>query len=97
MKHWSILTDDMSTCYITHLNVVHVHHIFNGSRKAASEKRGFLVPLHPTLHLYGPDSVHQNPNKGLDLMLKQKCQRYYEEHYGSREDFIKEFGKSYIE
>lgn len=95
-KCWSILTEDMHSCYITHLPVVHIHHIFNGSRKAASEERGFLVPLHPTLHIYGPDSVHQAPNRGLDLMLKQKCQGYYETHYGTREQFIQEFGKSYL-
>lgn len=93
---WSVLTNDMHSCYITHLNVVHVHHVFNGNRKAASEAGGFLVPLHPTLHTNGPDSVHRKPNQGLDLMLKQKCQRYYEEHYGTRDEFIKEFGRSYL-
>lgn len=36
------------------------------------------------------------PNQGLDLRLKQECQRYYEEHYGTREKFIKEFGRSYL-
>ena len=49
-KCWSVLTDDMSSCYITHLGVVHIHHVFNGSRKAASEERGFLVPLRVLLH-----------------------------------------------
>lgn len=34
--------------------------------------------------------------KGLDLKLKRMAQRYYENHYGSREDFIKEFGKNYL-
>lgn len=95
-KCWSVLTDDMHSCYITHLPVVHIHHVFNGSRKAASEKRGFLVPLHLTLHTNGPDSVHMKPNQGLDLRLKQECQRYYKEHYGTREEFIKEFGRSYL-
>ena len=95
-KCWSVLTDDMGSCYITHLGVVHINHVFNGIRKKASEERGFLVPLHPTLHTYGPDSVHRKPNQGLDLMLKQKCQRYYEEHYGTRDEFIKEFGRSYL-
>lgn len=96
MKLWSVLTDDMKSCYVTHSPTVHIHHVFNGNRKKASEKRGFLVPLHPALHTYGPDSVHHNPNKGLDLRLKQECQRYYEEHYGTRAEFIKEFGKSYL-
>lgn len=96
MKMWSVLTDDMSRCYITGLNVVHIHHVFNGSRKKASEKYGFLVPLHPTLHIYSPDSVHMSPNKGLDLKLKQDCQTYFENHYGSRKEFIKIFGRSYL-
>lgn len=46
-KCWSVLTDNMGRCYITGLNVVAIHHVFGGSRKAASEKYGFLVPLHP--------------------------------------------------
>lgn len=96
MKVWSVLTNDMDHCYVTGSNVIHIHHIFNASRKNASEKRGFLVPLHPNLHTNGPDSVHTKPNQGLDLNLKQKCQKYYEEHYGSRTDFIQEFGRSYL-
>ena len=95
-KCWSVLTDDMYHCYITGLNVVAVHHVFNGSRKTASEKYGFLVPLHPTLHNLSPDSVHMAPNRGLDLRLKQECQRYFEEHCGSREEFIEIFGRSYL-
>jgi len=35
-------------------------------------------------------------NKPLDLALKTKAQAYYEEHYGSREDFVREFGRSYL-
>lgn len=95
-KLWSIFTDNLYDCYITHLPVVHIHHVFGGSRKGASEKYGFLVPLHPTLHLYGPDSVHNAPNKGLDLRLKQECQRYFEEKHGTREEFIRIFGRSYL-
>lgn len=96
MKYWSVLTDDMHSCYVTKLNVVHIHHVFNGSRKKASEKYGFMVPLHPILHTMGPDSVHMAPNKGLDLQLKQKCQKYFEENYGSRQEFIDIFGRSYL-
>ena len=35
-------------------------------------------------------------NKPFDLALKTKAQTYYEEHYGTREDFRREFGKSYL-
>lgn len=46
------------------------------------------------LHENYPDSVHQNPNKGIDLELKQMAQKYFEEHYGTREEFREIFGKS---
>ena len=41
------------------------------------------------------DGVHHN--RILDLKLKKFAQKYYEEHYGNRTDFIKEFGKNYLD
>jgi hypothetical protein len=35
-------------------------------------------------------------NKQLDLRLKQECQRRWEVKYGTREDFIREFGRNYL-
>ena len=95
-KLWSIFTNDLGRCYITKSYPVEIHHVFPGSRRKTCEKYGFIVPLYPTLHQNDPDSVHKAPNRGLDLKLKQVSQRYYEEHYGTREEFIKEFGKSYL-
>jgi hypothetical protein len=46
--------------------------------------------LHPNGVFAGKDA------KAVDLKLKTDCQRYYEEHYGMREDFVREFGKSYL-
>lgn len=59
-----------------------------------SEEYGFVIPIAPHLHEFTPESVHGNPNKGLDLKLKQMAQRYFEEHYGTREEFIQAFGKN---
>lgn len=59
-----------------------------------SEEYGFVIPLAPHLHEFTPESVHGNPNSGLDLELKQMAQRYFEEHYGTREEFIQVFGKN---
>ena len=55
---------------------------------------GFVIPIAYYLHENYPDSVHQNPNKGIDLELKQMAQKYFEEHYGTREEFREIFGKS---
>ena len=63
------------------------HHIFPGSRRKNSERYGFKVWLCTNHHTIGKDSVHENPNTGLDLQLKQKAQRYFEENIGDR-DFL---------
>lgn len=93
----SILTDDLKHCYVTGSNNVAIHHVFPGTgRRKLCEKYGFIVPLEPRLHNMSNESVHNNPNKGLDLQLKQESQRYFEKYFGSRQEFIKEFGKSYL-
>lgn len=96
-KMWSSLTDDMDHCYVTGNPNIAIHHVFPGvGRRKLCEKYGFIVPLTPELHNMSSESVHGNPNKSLDLKLKQKCQKYFEKHYGSRKEFILSFGKSYL-
>ena len=91
---YSAFTDDLSHCYLTRSNVVHIHHIFGASNRKRSEKYGFILPLHPRMHNMSNEGVHFN--KPLDLKFKRMAQEYYESHFGTREDFIKEFGKSYL-
>ena len=92
----SVFTSDMDHCYYTGLPEPHIHHIFPGSRRRLSEKYGFVIPLAPYLHVCAKGSVHENPNHGLDLQLKQKAQRYFEENIGDRDEFRKIFGKSWL-
>ena len=96
-KLWSVFTDDMDHCFFTGTPYCERHHIFGSANRNLSEKYGFVIPLAPYLHNFAPNSVHGNPNHGLDLELKKLAQKYYEEHVGSREDFIKEFGQSWME
>lgn len=91
---FSVFTDDMYHCFYTGYAPVERHHIFGGSRKEQSEKRGFIIPLRPDLHPNGASAGKDA--KAIDTELKQMAQRYYEEHYGTREDFRKEFGKSHL-
>lgn len=94
-KLWSVFTDDMEHCIYTGSPYVERHHIFGGANKWRSEKYGFIAPLRPDLH---PNGVHAGKDSRLiDQALKKMAQTYYENHYGTREDFIKEFGKSYLE
>lgn len=91
---WSVFTDDMEHCYFTGTPYCHRHHIFYGPYRNKSEEYGFVIPLASQLHEFEPESVHGNPNQGLDLQLKQMAQQYFEEHYGTREEFIRIFGKN---
>ena len=96
-KLWSVFTDDMEHCYLTGSYQCHRHHIFYGlgGQKKKSEKYGFIIPIHPRWHNMSNDGIHEG-NRELDLKFKRMAQEYYEEHYGTREDFRKEFGKSYL-
>lgn len=84
----------MDHCFYTGSPVVERHHIFGAYNRERSERHGFVIPLRPDLHpngaLAGPDA------KRVDRLLKQMAQRYFEEHYGTRAEFIQEFGKSYL-
>lgn len=97
-KLWSVLTDDLQHCYVSGNTNIAIHHVFYGQNgnRLRCERYGFLVPLRPDLHNMNKNSLHDNPNKGLDIELKKKAQTYYETHNGSRKDFIREFGKSWL-
>ena len=95
-KLWSVLTDNLEHCYVTGSNHVAIHHVFYGPLRKKSEEYGFLVPLRPDIHNMSKHSLHDNPNKGLDLELKKKAQTYYEAHYGTRKEFRAEFGQSWL-
>lgn len=93
-KLWSIFTDDMDHCMFTGCAPVERHHVFGASNRTRSEQYGFIAPLRPDLH---PNGVFAGAEaKGVDIRLKTMSQEYYESHYGTREQFIREFGKSYL-
>lgn len=73
------------------------HHIFGGPFRKKSEKYGLTVDLcHDTCHIFGPNSVHQNRETMLEI--KRYGQRKAMQENGwSKEDFIREFGKNYLE
>lgn len=93
-KLWSAFTDDMEQCFFTGCFPVERHHIFGGSNRKKSEKYGYVVPLRPDLH---PNGVQAGKNaREIDRYLKEMAQKHFEENYGTREDFRREFGKSIL-
>lgn len=91
---WSVFTEDMNHCYFTGVAPVERHHIFGGANRKNSEKYGFVIPLRPDLH---PNGVCAGQGaKLIDNKLKTMAQEYFEREYGTRDDFRRIFGKSYI-
>lgn len=102
----SVFQQEIGRCYICeHFfnnrerhNYLEEHHIFFGTaNRAKSEQYGLKVKLclkHHKGDINGnKEAVHFN--KVYDLMLKEIGQRKFEENH-SREDFRKEFGKSWL-
>lgn len=83
-----------TTCIVCGSPYVEMHHVFYGtSNRAKSDKYGYIVPLCHYHHNEPPDGVHFN--KQLDLYLKQTYQARFEQDH-TREEFIEEFGRSYL-
>lgn len=92
----SVFTDDMDHCIFTESPYVERHHIFGGkANRPLSEKYGFVVPLRYDLHPNG-SNVDKRYAKQIDEHLKKKAQKYFEEHYGTREEFMQIFGRNYL-
>lgn len=74
---------------------LHRHHIYGGvGRRSKSEKYGCWCYLCARHHNGGNFGVHFNQK--LDGNLKTMCQIEWESRFGDREDFIREFGRSYL-
>ena len=78
-------------CGCAHEDILSEHHIYaNTGRRDISERLGLKVWLCYWCH----QPIHDDNQN--DLELKQLGQRVYEEKIGTREDFIRDFNKSYL-
>lgn len=90
------IIQDTKECFLTQRrNNLHSHHIFHGSyKRKMSEKYGLKIWLTAELH----ENLHGKNGSSFDLKLKQMAQTKAMEHYNwSIEDFIRIFGKNYLE
>lgn len=71
------------------------HHVFNGPNRRNSEKYGLKVYLCYVCHRDNKLGVH-GCNTELRERLQQAGQQAFENKIGSREEFMKIFGKNYL-
>lgn len=90
-KHKSKLQKD-ENCYICGSPYTEEHHALHGTaNRKKADKHGLIFYLCHKHHM----ELHDK-NTQLDRFLQVTAQEYFEHYIGSRADFIKEFGKSYI-
>lgn len=77
---------------------VEEHHVFGGSaNRALSEAYGLKVYLCPEHHRTGEWAAHDGKHSGeVKEILHRAGQEAFECVYGSREEFVKVFGKNYL-
>ena len=111
-RSYSILQGKEKYCYVTgRTEGLDKHHIYHGPGwRDISDRHGFWVYLWQPLHLAGLGGLHKYPNTGLDLKLKQDCQRRFEEirieqsnlldveaaAAEARKEFMKIIGRNYL-
>lgn len=70
------------------------HHIFGGANRPLSTKDGLVVWLCQRHHNTAPYGVHFN-QKNMEI-LRQDGQKRWEQIYGTRDEFLKKYGKNYL-
>lgn len=81
---------DTSVCFLCGGIPTDWHHVFNGAMKKKSEQYGMMLHLCRQCHM----RIHENPKEMK--RLKAYAQEIYEQRYGTREDFLEDFKKSYL-
>lgn len=80
-------------CYFCGQRATERHHVFQGAYRKKSEAHGFVFNLCHDCHNEPPLGVHFNKERRNEL--KMICQAEFEKVF-TRQDFIEEFGRSYL-
>lgn len=89
-NRFSVFTDNLDKCFLCPNKKDHLHEIFAGRNRRNSMKCGFVLPLCFSCHeKYQNDVI-------FNRRWYRKCQRYFEKNVGTRDEFIKIFGKSWL-
>lgn len=88
----SLIDDDVEgICYLCGGQSVHVHHIFGGPCRKASDRHRLIVHLCVECH----GRIHDKGGPEMDF-LYEIGQQAFEEKIGTREQFREEFIRSYL-
>ena len=86
----SVFTTSLDHCYLCGRKKEELHEIFAGKNRTNSMKYNFVLPLCHECH-----SLNQN-NPVFNDFWHREAQIYWEEHIGSRKEFLMVFKKNYL-
>ena len=90
----SIIVEHMDRCAICGSPYVEIHHAIHGTaNRKIADKYGLTIPLCHEHHL---GSLVPHLNRTVDLTYIKAAQRAFESKVGTREEFRKLFGKSWL-
>ena len=82
----------MNVCYLCGKPKDEIHELIFGKNRQNSMKYGFTLPLCWECH-----KMKAHKDREFIERMQDNCQEYFESHYGSRDEFIKIFGQSFID
>lgn len=82
-------------CYLCHrFERTEVHHVFEGTaNRKISDREGLMVNLCHNCHRF----IHSRPKSIVAIELKQTAQQVWMTKNGSKEDFMKLFGRNWLD
>ena len=90
------IISNSNSCYICgRIDSLTVHHCIFGSKRKLADEDGLTVKLCASCH----EAIQHPTNKfdqSMQNALKKIAQEKWEEKYGTREDFIRRYKKSYL-
>lgn len=96
MSRKSIITEDLTKCIECGRSNVQLHEIFYGRNRKKSIKHGLVIPLCRELHHNGNlVGIHTDPDLNQKWRIIGQT-TWQEVNDKTEEDFIKEFGRSYL-
>lgn len=73
----------------------HKHHVFGGANRKKSERDGLFIYLTPEMHNMSDRGIHYNQTF-MDYAHYVGQVSWIEYYNKTKEDFIKEYGRSYL-
>lgn len=90
----SIIVERTDRCVICGSPYVEIHHAIHGTaNRKIADKYGLTIPLCHEHHL---GALGPHLNRTVDLTYIKAAQRAFESKIGTREEFRKLFGKSWL-